>query len=389
MPKNPRMVFWQGNEACAYGAIRAGCRFYGGYPITPSSEIAETMARELPKVGGVFIQMEDEIASAASIIGASLAGVKSMTATSGPGFSLMQEAIGYAIMTETPTVFVNAMRSGPSTGMPTKPAQGDIMQARWGTHGDHAIIVLYPSTVEEVYRYTIKAFNLAEEYRTPVILLMDEVLAHMHENFYLPPDNEIEIIERMSSKELEDEEIFVPFSETEYAGNLPPSLVEMGKAKFHVSGLVHDESGFPMATTETAEKLIRRLVNKIKLHIDKISEVEEFMTEDAESIIIAYGSVARSAKEAVLMAREDGIKIGLIRPITIWPIPIDKMRKRLSTVQNVLVVEMNLGQYASEVSKLVKRGTKLKLLSRVGGELIAPHEILNELNSMLLEGIDF
>jgi len=389
MPKNPRMVFWQGNEACAYGAIKAGCRFYGGYPITPSSEIAETMARELPKVGGVFIQMEDEIASAASIIGASLAGIKSMTATSGPGFSLMQEAIGYAIMTETPTVFVNAMRSGPSTGMPTKPAQGDIMQARWGTHGDHAIIVLYPSTVEEVYRYTIKAFNLAEEYRTPVILLMDEVLAHMHENFYLPPDNEIEIIERMSSKELEDEEIFVPFSETEYAGNLPPSLVEMGKAKFHVSGLVHDESGFPMATTETAEKLIRRLVNKIKLHIDKISEVEEFMTEDAESIIIAYGSVARSAKEAVLMAREDGIKIGLIRPITIWPIPIDKMRKRLSTVQNVLVAEMNLGQYASEVSKLVKRGTKIKLLSRVGGELIAPHEILNELNSMLLEGIDF
>lgn len=389
MPKNPRMVFWQGNEACAYGAIKAGCRFYGGYPITPSSEIAETMARELPKVGGVFIQMEDEIASAASIIGASLAGVKSMTATSGPGFSLMQEAIGYAIMTETPTVFVNAMRSGPSTGMPTKPAQGDIMQARWGTHGDHAIIVLYPSTVEEVYKYTIKAFNLAEEYRTPVILLMDEVLAHMHENFYLPPENEIEVVERMSSKELEDEEIFVPFSETEYAGNLPPSLVEMGKAKFHVSGLVHDESGFPMATTETAEKLIRRLVNKIKLHIDKISEVEEFMTEDAESIIIAYGSVARSAKEAVLMAREDGIKVGLIRPITIWPIPIDKMRKRLATVQNVLVAEMNLGQYASEVSKLVKRGTKIRLLSEVGGELIAPHEILNELNSMLLEGIDF
>jgi len=389
MPKNPRMVFWQGNEACAYGAIRAGCRFYGGYPITPSSEIAETMARELPKVGGVFIQMEDEIASAASIIGASLAGVKSMTATSGPGFSLMQEAIGYAIMTETPTVFVNAMRSGPSTGMPTKPAQGDIMQTRWGTHGDHAIIVLYPSTVEEVYRYTIKAFNLAEEYRTPVIFLMDEVLAHMHENFYLPPDSEIEIVERMSSKELEDEEIFVPFSETEYAGNLPPSLVEMGKAKFHVSGLVHDESGFPMATAETAEKLIRRLVNKIKLHTDKIAEVEEFMTEDAESVIIAYGSVARSAKEAVLMAREDGMKVGLIRPITIWPIPIDKMRKKLANVQNVLVAEMNLGQYASEVSKLVKRGTKIKLLSRVGGELIAPHEILNELNNMLLEGIDF
>jgi len=389
MPKNPRMVFWQGNEACAYGAIKAGCRFYAGYPITPSSEIAETMARELPKVGGVFIQMEDEIASAAAIIGASLAGVKSMTATSGPGFSLMQEAIGYAIMTETPTVFVNVMRGGPSTGMPTKPSQGDIMQARWGTHGDHAIIALYPSTVEEVYKYTIKAFNLAEEYRTPVILLMDEVLGHMHENFILPPDSEIEIFERVSSKELEEEEVFVPFSETEYAESLPPSLVEMGKAKFHVSGLVHDESGFPMATMETAEKLIRRLVNKIKLHIDKITECEEFMMDDAETVIIAYGSVARSAKEAVLMARNDGIKVGLLRPITIWPIPIEKIRKKLSNVQNVLVAEMNLGQYTGEVSKLVKPGTKIRLLSKVGGELIAPHEILNELNSMLLEGIDF
>uniref|UniRef100_A0A7C4CF58 2-oxoacid:acceptor oxidoreductase subunit alpha n=1 Tax=Fervidobacterium thailandense TaxID=1008305 RepID=A0A7C4CF58_9BACT len=389
MPKSSRMVFWQGNEACAYGAIRAGCRFYAGYPITPSSEIAEVMARELPKVGGVFVQMEDEIASAAAIIGASLAGVKSMTATSGPGFSLMQEAIGYAIMTETPTVFVDVMRAGPSTGMPTKPSQGDIMQARWGTHGDHAIIALYPSTVEEVYRYTIKAFNLAEEYRTPVILLMDEVLGHMYENFYLPPDNEIEIVERISSRELEEGEIFVPFSETEYAEHLPPTLVEMGKAKFHVSGLVHDESGFPMAVAETAERLIRRLVNKIKLHIDKIAECEEYMLEDAESVIIAYGTVARSAKEAVNIARAEGIKVGLLRPITIWPIPVNQMRKKLANVQNVLVAEMNLGQYASEVVKLVKPGTKLRVLSRVNGELIAPHEILDELNNMLLEGVDF
>lgn len=384
-----RMVFWQGNEACAYGAIRAGCRFYAGYPITPSSEIAETMARELPKVGGVFVQMEDEIASAAAIIGASLAGVKSMTATSGPGFSLMQEAIGYAIMTETPTVFVDVMRAGPSTGMPTKPSQGDIMQARWGTHGDHAIIALYPSTVEEVYRYTIRAFNLAEEYRTPVILLMDEVLGHMYENFFLPPDSEIEVIERVTSRELEEGEIFVPFSETEYGEFLPPTLIEMGKAKFHVSGLVHDEAGFPMAVAETAEKLIRRLVNKIKLHIDKIAECEEYALDDAESVIIAYGTVARSAKEAVNMARAEGIKVGLLRPITIWPIPFTQMRKKLANVQNVLVVEMNLGQYASEVVKFVKPGAKLRLLSRVNGELIAPHEILDELNEMLLEGVDF
>ncbi|MBZ4649811.1 2-oxoglutarate ferredoxin oxidoreductase subunit alpha [Thermosipho africanus Ob7] len=384
-----KLVFWQGNEAAAYGALKAGCRFYAGYPITPSSEIAETMARELPKVNGVFIQMEDEIGSAAAIIGASLAGVKSMTATSGPGFSLMQEALGYAIMTETPCVFVNVMRGGPSTGLPTKPAQGDIMQARWGTHGDHAIIALYPSTVEEVYRYMIEAFNLAEIYRTPVVFLMDETLGHMREAFELPDLKNVEIVNRISEKELEEEEIFVPYVESEYAEPKPTALVEMGKTRFHVSGLVHDESGFPNAAYETAEKLIKRLSNKIKLHIDEISIYDEYLTEDAEVLVIAYGIVARSAKEAVKIARNDKMRVGLFKPITIWPLPVHELRKRLSKVEAVVIPEMNLGQYGREILRLVKPGTKVKFINKVGGELITPEEILDGINEILTEGYDY
>ncbi|ANQ53118.1 2-oxoglutarate ferredoxin oxidoreductase subunit alpha [Thermosipho sp. 1063] len=384
-----KLVFWQGNEAVAYGALKAGCRFYAGYPITPSSEIAETMARELPKHNGVFIQMEDEIASAAAMIGASLAGVKSMTATSGPGFSLMQEALGYAVMTETPCVFVNVMRGGPSTGLPTKPAQGDIMQARWGTHGDHAIIAMYPSTVQEAYRYIIEAFNLAEVYRTPVVFLMDETLGHMRETFELPNGRDIEIVDRISEKELEDEEIFVPYAESEYAEPKPNALIEMGKTRFHVSGLVHDESGFPNAAYETAEKLIKRLSNKIRLHIDEISIYDEYMTEDAEVLVIAYGVVARSALEAVKIARNDKMKVGLFKPITIWPLQVHELRKRLSKVEAVVIPEMNLGQYGREILRLVKPGTKVKFINKVGGELITPEEILAGINDILTEGYDF
>ncbi|MDK2839648.1 MAG: 2-oxoglutarate/2-oxoacid ferredoxin oxidoreductase subunit alpha [Thermosipho sp. (in: thermotogales)] len=384
-----KLVFWQGNEAAAYGALKAGCRFYAGYPITPSSEIAETMARELPKVNGVFIQMEDEIGSAAAIIGASLAGVKSMTATSGPGFSLMQEALGYAVMTETPCVFVNVMRGGPSTGLPTKPAQGDIMQARWGTHGDHAIIALYPSTVEEVYRYMIEAFNLAEIYRTPVVFLIDETLGHMREAFELPDLKNVEIVNRISEKDLEEEEVFVPYVESEYAEPKPTALVEMGKTRFHVSGLVHDESGFPNAAYETAEKLIKRLSNKIKLHIDEISIYDEYLTEDAEVLVIAYGIVARSAKEAVKIARNDKMRVGLFKPITIWPLPVHELRKRLSKVEAVVIPEMNLGQYGREILRLVKPGTKVKFINKVGGELITPEEILDGINEILTEGYDY
>jgi len=378
-------VFLQGDEACAIGAIKAGCRFYAGYPITPASEIAETMARELPKIGGIFIQMEDEIASAAAVVGASLAGVKAMTATSGPGFSLMQEVIGYAIMTETPSVFVNVMRGGPSTGMPTKPSQGDVMQARWGTHGDHAIIALYPSTVREVYRYIISAFNLAERYRTPVIFLMDEVLGHMRESFYMPDEKEIFVYQRLKEETIEEEEVFIPFVESEYAEPTPLPLVEMGKARFHISGLIHDESGFPMVKPNVAEKLIRRLVNKIKLHADEIAIYDEYATEDAEILVIAYGITARSALKAVKIARQDRIKVGLFKPVTIWPVPTSRLKKLLNRVEAVVIAEMNLGQYAREIIALMRRNLKFKVITKVSGELITPGEILDGISEVLMD----
>jgi len=374
-------ILLQGNEACALGAIRAGCRFYAGYPITPSSEIAEVMARELPKIGGVFMQMEDELASAAAIIGASLAGVKAMTATSGPGFSLMQEAIGYACMAETPVVFVDVQRGGPSTGLPTRPGQGDIMQARWGTHGDHPIITLYPSTVEEVYELIIEAFNLAEEFRNPVIFLMDEVLGHIRESVTLPPDEDIEIINRKSDEEFEEaEEIFLPFEERENVEVIP--LAKMGKTRFHVTGLVHDESGFPVGASNIAGKLLRRLENKIRLHADRIIKYEEFMVKDAEILVIAYGSVARSALRAVKMARLDDIPVGLFRPITIWPFPFKRLKELSKHISGVVVAEMNLGQVAREVSRVFKSRQHFELVSRVDGELIPPSEILDAITKM-------
>lgn len=378
-------VLMQGNEACALGAIRAGCRFYAGYPITPSSEIAEVMARELPKVGGVFMQMEDEIASAAAIIGASLAGVKSMTATSGPGFSLMQESIGYAIMTETPCVFVNVMRGGPSTGLPTQPAQGDIMQARWGTHGDHEIIALYPWSVGETYRLIITAFNYAEKYRTPVIFLMDEVLGHMRETFEMPDDKEIVIIPRLHESELEEEEIYTPFVEKDFGEPTPVPLVEMGRARFHVSGLVHDESGFPQSSFEVSDRLVRRLSNKIRIHADEIAMYDEYMAEDAEILVVAYGSVARSAIRAIRIARQSKVKVGLFRPITIWPVPSARLKELLGRVEAVLFAEMNLGQYAKEVLSLTKKNLKVKLVTKVGGVLITPEEILDGINELHME----
>jgi len=373
-----KMYFMQGNEACAKAAIKAGCRFFGGYPITPSTDIAEVMAEELPKVGGTFIQMEDEIASAASIIGASLAGAKAMTATSGPGFSLMQEALGYAVMTETPVVFANVMRGGPSTGMPTKPAQGDIMQIRWGTHGDHQIIALYPSTVEEIYKYTIKAFNYAEKYRTPVILMMDETLGHMRESFYLDYEDEFpENIERIKDKELEADDLFHPFDVSESSSTNP--LVEMGRSRFHVSGLVHDETGFPIGNSDGAEKMIRHLDSKIRLHAQEIALYDEYMVNDAEIVVIAYGSTARSAIRAVKMARSEKIPVGLFKPITIWPLPSARIKALFKNSQAIIVPEMNLGQYAQEISKLNTQNRHLEALNKVNGELITPEEILESI----------
>lgn len=379
-----KMLFLQGNEAVGLAAIKAGCRFFAGYPITPSTEIAEYMARELPKVGGTFIQMEDELSSASAIIGASLAGTKSMTATSGPGFSLMQEAIGYAIMAEVPTVFVDVMRGGPSTGSPTDPSQGDIMQIRWGTHGDHQIIALYPSTVEEVYIYTIEAFNYAEMYRTPVILALDETLAHMRENVYFDYDKENpRIIERLKERELDEDELFLPY-DMNYQKLVNP-LVEMGKTRFHVSGLFHDESGFPTSDPNRIAKVLEHLDAKIRLYAEEISIYNEYLIQDAQIVVIAFGSVARSALRAVKQARSDKIPVGLFKPITLWPLPTSRLKMLLKNSQIIIVPEMNKGQYVREISRLNKANRHVESLTKTTGKLITSEEILDVIVKMWIQ----
>ncbi len=360
----------QGNEACVKGALAAGCRFYGGYPITPSSEIAEQMVRLLPDLGGVFIQMEDEIASLASVIGASLAGSKAMTATSGPGFSLMQEHIGYAAMTEVPCVIVNVMRGGPSTGLPTSPSQGDVMQARWGTHGDHPAIVLAPSSVAEVFDVTVKAFNLAERFRTPVIILYDEIIGHTRESVVLPES--IDVIDRV--RPTSDPEDFWPMVAPE--DGVPPLPAFGDGYRFHVTGLAHDERGFPTNDGQVAEALVARLHHKIDAHLDEIAEVDTYMLDDAEIAVFAYGIVGRSAREAVMRARDDGIKAGLIRPVTLWPFPYDQVAEVAAQVDTILVAEMNLGQILGEVERAAGGRAEVKGHLRADGEPITPTAIL-------------
>lgn len=369
-----KVKLMQGNEACVEGAIAAGMKFYAGYPITPSTEIAELSAAKLPRIGGKFIQMEDEIASISAIIGASLTGLKSMTATSGPGFSLKQEGIGYAVISEVPCVIVNVQRGGPSTGLPTSPAQGDIMQARWGTHGDHSIIALYPSTVREIYDITIKAFNLAEKYRTPVILLMDEVIAHMREKIEIPSCDEIKIYNRKKPEtNLSD---YIPYRIKE--GDIVPEMAGFGEGyRFHVTGLVHGETGFPTNNHKIAEELITRLVNKIENNVDDIIEYEEYRLEDAEEVVVAYGATARSVKSAIDILREEGIKIGMFRPITIWPMAQKQIENIAKRVNRMSVIEMNMGQYFLEVDRVAGKFTKVEKYGRVHGELITPEEIVS------------
>lgn len=364
----------QGNEACVEGAILAGMMFYAGYPITPSTEIAELSAAKLPRVGGKFIQMEDEIASISAIIGASLTGNKSMTATSGPGFSLKQEGIGYAIIAEVPCVIVDVQRGGPSTGLPTSPAQGDIMQARWGTHGEHSIIALYPSTVREIFDTTIRAFNLAEKYRTPVILLMDEVIGHMRERVELPNPDEVEIYNRKKPSCSPDK--YLPYKVKE--GDIVPEMASFGEGyRYHVTGLVHDETGFPSTNGVIAENLINRLAKKIENNLDDIIQYEEYRLEDADEAIIAYGSTARSVKTAIEILRERGRKVGLFRPITIWPSPSKQIENLSKKVKKITVVEMNLGQYFLEVDRIAGKYTKVDKFGRVNGELITPDDIVS------------
>ncbi len=361
----------QGNNACALAAIAAGCRFYAGYPITPSSEVAERMSLELPRMGGVFIQMEDEIASMGAVLGASMGGVKSMTATSGPGFSLKQENIGYGIIAEVPCVIVNVMRGGPSTGMPTRPAQGDVMQARWGTHGDHPIIVIAPASVSEVYEQTIRAFNLAEQFRTPVVLLIDEVIGHLVETVRIPDPAGIETHERKWATVAAAD--YQPYA----AGkDMIPAMARPGDGyRAHTTGLTHDESGFPTQDSQTVERVSRRLLDKFEPHRKVIDHFVEVQVKDADILIVAYGISARAARGAVKEARKKGVKVGLFRLVTIWPFPESALAKAAKKVKHIIVAEMNAGQVILEVERIVGR-ERVGGVNRIDGEAITPSDIL-------------
>ena len=366
--------FLQGNEACAKGAITAGCRFFAGYPITPSTEVAETLARELPKVGGSFVQMEDEIGSAGAIIGASWGGTKSMTATSGPGISLMQENIGYAFMSETPMVIVDVQRGSPSTAQPTMAAQGDMMQARWGSHGDYEPIALSPSSVQEFFDFTVKAFNLAEEYRCPVFVMADEVIGHMREKIVI--EDNVEIVPRIRPEKTED---FLPFKNVENGTNPMPAFGD--GFNIHVTGLTHDERGYPDTDDpETHDKLVQRICDKVLNNRNKICSVKSSDCEDADVIVVSYGSPVRSVVEAVKKARADNKKVGYVKIDTPWPFPEEQLIELTKNASEVLVVEMNLGQMFYEVDRVLRRDCNVHLMGVIGGALPTPDEILNEIS---------
>lgn len=367
-----KVVLMQGNEACVHGALYAGMEFFAGYPITPSTEIAEVSSELLPRIGGRFIQMEDEIAGIAACIGGAIAGKKSMTATSGPGFSLKQENIGYACIAEIPCVIVNVQRSGPSTGLPTSPAQGDYMQARWGTHGDHPVIALSPTTVRETFELTVKAFNFAEKFRTPVILLMDEVIGHLRENMVVPEPGELEVIDR-KRPDCPPEE-YRAYAMTE---DLVPPMADFGTGyRYNITGLFHDETGFPTNNTETAGKQLDRIMKKVENNFDEINIYEEYMLEDAQYAFITFGGMARSVKEAIRSLRKDGIRIGAFIPKTVWPFPEKQVEKLVSDMDGVFVAEMNLGQMILEVQRASKERNKIHAINKANGEVITPEEII-------------
>ena len=367
-----KVVLMQGNEACVHGALYAGMEFFAGYPITPSTEIAEVSSELLPRIGGRFIQMEDEIAGIAACIGGAIAGKKSMTATSGPGFSLKQENIGYACIAEIPCVIVNVQRSGPSTGLPTSPAQGDYMQARWGTHGDHPVIALSPTTVRETFELTVKAFNFAEKFRTPVILLMDEVVGHLRENMEVPEPGELEVIDRKRPNCPPEE--YRAYAMTE---DLVPPMADFGKGyRYNITGLFHDETGFPTNNTEVAGKQLDRIMKKVENNFDEINIYEEYMLEDAQYAFITFGGMARSVKEAIRTLRKEGIRIGAFIPKTVWPFPEKQINKLVSDMDGVFVAEMNLGQMILEVQRASQERNKIHAINKANGEVITPEEII-------------
>lgn len=364
--------FLNGDEACAEGAIASGCRFFAGYPITPATEIAERMARRLPEVSGVYIQMEDEIASMAAVLGASWGGAKAMTATSGPGFSLMMENIGLGMMMETPCVVVNIMRGGPSTGLPTLVGQADVMQARWGSHGDYGVIALTPASPQECFDLTIRAFNLSERYRMPVFVLSDEIVGHMYEKVVIPPASSIKTVKRPKPRKAPED--FLPFLP---AKDLIPPMACAGEGyRIHVTGLTHDEQGYPLITAEAHERLVRRLCDKVRVHAADIVEVEETGLQGAEVVVVAYGCSARSAREAVQDARSAGLKVGMMRLLTVWPFPEERIRALARKgVRAFVVPEVNYGQVAREVERCAA-GRDVLLVARMGGAVHTPEMIL-------------
>ncbi|WP_029166197.1 2-oxoacid:acceptor oxidoreductase subunit alpha [Aminiphilus circumscriptus] len=374
----PKIAFWQGNMGIAMGAIAAGCRFFGGYPITPSTEIAEVMAEELPRLGGKFIQMEDEIAGIAAAIGASIAGVKSMTATSGPGFSLKQENLGLAYMAEIPLVVVDVMRGGPSTGLPTKISQQDVMQARWGSHGDHGTIAYAPSSVQECYEITVEAFNMAERFRQPVLIMNDEVLGHMREKVIVPEEDTLVLVDRKRPTVSPDE--FVPYRADEQ-DDIPP-MAGMGDGyRWHVTGLTHNDWGFPTNNAAEIEKKMLRLMRKIDRFRDDIVKYDTESVKDADVLVLSYGSVARTALSAVRMARKKGIKVGHFRPVTLWPFPDKELEAIASRVKTILVPELNCGQMVLEVERVVGKERVVRQ-NLVNGELFKPVEILSKIEEV-------
>jgi 2-oxoglutarate ferredoxin oxidoreductase subunit alpha len=377
MKADPRGVltgthFIDGDHACCEGALAAGARFAAGYPITPSTEVVERFAQRVPTVGGSFIQMEDELAASIALQGGVWAGAKSFTVTSGPGFSLMMEHIGYAAMTETPCVFVDVQRGGPSTGLPTLPAQADMMQARWGSHGDYEIIALCPNSPQECFDLTIKAFNYAEEYRVPVMFMMDEVVGHMTEKVVIPPADQIDVVPRKHTHKSVEE--YLPYQTN---GDMVPEMVHAGEGyKFHVTGLTHDERGYPNMTPAMQHKLVTRLQKKIRDAEERISLFEEQGTEDADVIVVSYGITSRVAQRAIDMARARGLKVGKLRLITVWPFPEKKIRELAGRTKAFVVPELNLGQMVREVERCAGGKAKTLLVPHAGGSVHHPEDIL-------------
>lgn len=367
--------FLDGDHACCEGALAAGCRFVAGYPITPSTEVVERIASRFPTVGGMFIQMEDEIASSITIQGAVWAGAKAMTVTSGPGFSLMMEHIGYAAMVETPCVFVNVQRGGPSTGLPTLPAQADMMQARWGSHGDYQIIALCPNSPQECFDLTIEAFNLAEEYRVPVMLMMDECVGHMTEKVLIPKAEDIEIVARRYTTQKPGD--YLPYAAEP---NGVPAMVKAGDGyRFHLTGLTHDERGYPAMNAEVQDQCLRRMVDKVKNSAERIIHLEETDTEDADVVVVSYGITSRVAVKAIQMAKADGIKVGHLRLITAWPFPEKRIRTLASHTKAFVFPELNLGQMFLEMQRVIEGAAACYALPHAGGTVHDPEVIYQKI----------